>query len=67
METDCPYMAPEPFRGRRCDSSMIVYTATKAAEIKGLNVEELLEITKRNGMKMFNIMIFILIFVFGDN
>ncbi len=55
METDCPYMAPEPFRGRRCDSSMIVYTATKAAEIKGLNVEELLEITKRNGMKMFNI------------
>ena len=55
METDCPYMAPEPFRGRRCDSSMIAYTAAKAAEIKGIPVEELLEITCRNGMKMYDI------------
>ena len=55
METDCPYMAPEPFRGSRCDSSMIAYTAAKAAEIKGIPVEELLEITCRNGMKMYDI------------
>jgi TatD DNase family protein len=55
METDCPYMAPEPFRGRRCDSSMIAYTAAKAAEVKGLTTEELLEITCRNGKTMYGI------------
>lgn len=55
METDCPYMAPEPFRGKRCDSSMIPYTAAKAAEVKGVPVEELLDITCRNGMEMYGI------------
>ena len=55
METDCPYMAPEPFRGRRCDSSMIAYTAAKAAEIKGVSVQELIDITCRNGMTMYGI------------
>ena len=55
METDCPYMAPEPFRGRRSDSSMIAYTAAKAAEVKGIPVEELIDITCRNGMKMYGI------------
>lgn len=55
LETDCPYMAPVPFRGQRCDSSMIAYTAEKAAEIKGIPVDELLEITCRNGMALYNI------------
>lgn len=55
METDCPYMAPEPFRGKRCDSSMIPCTAAKAAEVKGVDVEELLDITCRNGMEMYGI------------
>ena len=55
METDCPYMAPEPFRGRRSDSSMIAFTAAKAAEIKGVPTEELIDITCRNGMKMYGI------------
>lgn len=55
METDCPYMAPDPFRGRRCDSSMIAYTAAKAAEIKGVSVQELIDITCRNGMTMYGI------------
>lgn len=54
METDCPYMSPEPYRGKRCDSSMIPYTAAKAAEVKGVSTEELLEITCRNGMKMYD-------------
>ena len=54
METDCPYMSPEPYRGKRCDSSMIPYTAAKAAEIKGVSTEELLEITCCNGMKMYD-------------
>lgn len=55
METDCPYMAPEPFRGKRSDSSMIAYTAAKAAEIKGVSVQELIDITCRNGMEMYGI------------
>ena len=32
LETDCPYMAPVPFRGKRCDSSMIIYAAQKIAD-----------------------------------
>lgn len=55
METDCPYMSPVPFRGKRCDSSMIAYTAEKASEIKGVPVQELLDITCRNGMELYRI------------
>lgn len=55
LETDAPYMTPEPFRGKRCDSSHIIYTARKIAEIKGVDVEELLEITKQNAIKVYNL------------
>ncbi|MDE5764679.1 MAG: TatD family hydrolase [Ruminococcus sp.] len=55
LETDCPYMSPVPFRGQRSDSSMIAYTAAKAAEIKGLDVQELLDITNENGKKLYSI------------
>lgn len=55
LETDCPYMAPVPHRGQRCDSSMIQFTAEKAAEIKGMSVQELLDITCRNGMEFYGI------------
>lgn len=55
LETDCPYMAPEPLRGRRCDSSMICYTAEKAAQIKGVSTQKLLDITCRNGMDFYHI------------
>ncbi|MDE5835105.1 MAG: TatD family hydrolase [Ruminococcus sp.] len=55
LETDCPYMSPVPFRGKRCDSSMIAYTAEKASEIKGLPMQELLDITCHNGMKLYRI------------
>ncbi|MDE6427263.1 MAG: TatD family hydrolase [Ruminococcus sp.] len=55
LETDCPYMSPEPFRGKRCESPMIEYTAAKAAEIKGIPVQELLDITCRNGMELYRI------------
>ncbi|MBQ8296910.1 MAG: TatD family hydrolase [Ruminococcus sp.] len=55
LETDCPYMAPVPYRGKRCDSSMIPFIAEKAAEIKGVAAQELLDITCRNGMEFFNI------------
>lgn len=55
LETDCPFMAPEPFRGQRCDSSMIAQTAAKAAEIKSMKVQEILDITCRNAHKFFDI------------
>lgn len=55
LETDCPYMAPVPFRGKRCDSSMIAYTAAAAAEIKGLDVQELIDITCENGKRFYRI------------
>ena len=53
LETDCPYMAPEPHRGERCDSSMIEFTAAKMAEIKGVSTEEMIEIANKNGRKLF--------------
>lgn len=55
LETDCPYMAPVPFRGKRCDSSMIAFTAEKAAEIKGVSVQEILDITCENGIRFYGI------------
>ena len=53
LETDAPYMTPVPFRGKRCDSSMIKYTAEKIAEIKGISVEFLLEQTRTNAESLF--------------
>ena len=55
LETDCPYMAPEPFRGRRCDSTMIPHMAAKVAEIRGLPVETVAKITRENAMTLFRI------------
>lgn len=55
FETDCPYMAPVPFRGKRCDSSMIQYTAEKAAGVKGMDTQELINIACENGKKLFGI------------
>ena len=40
IETDCPYMAPEPFRGRRCDPSLVPYVAKKIADLRGIPAEE---------------------------
>lgn len=55
LETDCPYMAPEPFRGKTCDSSMIRFTAQKAAELKGMDCAELLVRTRENAQRLFGI------------
>ena len=55
LETDAPYMTPVPFRGTRCNSSHIKYTAEKIAEIKKINVDEVLKITKENAFKIFNL------------
>lgn len=55
LETDCPYMAPEPMRKYTCDSSMIEYTAKKAAEIKGMDFMDILKITEENAKRIFGI------------
>lgn len=55
LETDCPYMAPEPYRGKTCDSSMIRFTAQKAAELKGMECDELLIRTRQNAERLFGI------------
>ncbi|HAN44797.1 MAG TPA: hydrolase TatD [Ruminococcaceae bacterium] len=56
IETDCPYMSPEPFRGRRCDSSLIEYTAGRLAEIKGLTPQQIIDHTCNNAKKLFGIL-----------
>ncbi len=55
LETDAPYMTPVPFRGQRCDSSHIAFTAKKIAEIKGIDVQELINISNENAKRLFNI------------
>jgi len=55
LETDCPYMAPEPFRGRRNDPGKLYRMAEKLAEIRGLSVEEIHAITVENGKRLYNI------------
>ncbi len=55
LETDCPYMAPVPFRGKRSDSGMVSSTALKAAEIMGMTVQSTLDITAQNAKTLFNI------------
>lgn len=55
LETDAPYMAPEPFRGKRCESSFLVHTAEKLAEVKGISLEELSRVTNENAWRLFGI------------
>ena len=55
LETDAPYLSPVPFRGKRNDSSNIIYTAQKIAEIKGVGVQELLDITSHNARELYGI------------
>lgn len=55
IETDCPYMAPVPHRGQRCDSSMIPLTAQVMADIKGVTAQQLLDATARNAKTLFGI------------
>ena len=55
IETDCPYMAPEPFRGKRCDSSMLHQVAQKIADELGKTKDEVLCQTYKNAATLFNI------------
>ena len=55
LETDCPYMAPEPFRGKRNDPGKLYRMAEKLAELRGLSVEEIHRITTENGKRLYGI------------
>ena len=55
FETDAPYMAPGPCRGQRCDSSMIAFTAERAAEIRGVDKSYILEKASENACRLFKI------------
>ena len=53
LETDCPYMAPEPFRGKRNDPSKLYRMAERLAEIRGLSLKEVERITAENGRRLY--------------
>ena len=55
IETDSPYLAPEPKRGTRNDSSNLIYILQKIAEVKNISVEEVAEITYKNAKDIFKI------------
>ncbi len=55
VETDSPFLAPTPFRGRKCEPAMVKMTALKLAEIKGLDFETLARHTSQNSAKLFGL------------
>lgn len=55
IETDCPYLAPEPFRGKRNHSGYVKYIAERLAQIKGLDIEKIAKATKTNAKNLFKI------------
>ena len=55
IETDCPFMSPEPFRGKRCDPTKVYRMAEKLAELRGISVEEAQAITFENGKRLYRI------------
>lgn len=55
LETDCPYMSPEPFRGRRNDPGRLHLVAERLAQLRGLSAEEIENITLENGKRLYRI------------
>lgn len=55
LETDCPYLAPVPFRGKRNQSSYISYVTEEIAQLKGVSVEEVIEQTEKNAREFYGI------------
>ena len=55
LETDCPYMSPEPFRGKRNDPGKLYRMAERLAELRGVTVEEIHTITTENGKRLYRI------------
>lgn len=55
VETDCPYMSPEPLRGRRNEPAHVFHIVAKVAALRGITVEEAEELTFQNGCRLFGI------------
>lgn len=55
LETDCPYLAPEPHRGKRNDSSYIPFIAERIGEVLGMSAQEVLDQTYQNAKKLYNV------------
>ncbi len=55
LETDCPYMTPVPLRGRRNNSALIIHTAEKIAELRGISAQEVIDRSRENAFRLFNI------------
>ena len=55
VETDCPYLSPQKWRGKRCEPAYVRSTAEKLAEIKGLTLEDIARITSLNAWRLFGI------------
>ncbi|GAB7387230.1 TatD family hydrolase [Bacillaceae bacterium] len=53
IETDCPYLAPEPYRGKRNEPGYVRYVAEKIAELRGITVEELGKVSSENACRLF--------------
>jgi TatD DNase family protein len=54
LETDCPYLAPEPYRGKRNNSLYLPYVVTEMARIKGISEQEVIDITEQNAKRVYN-------------
>lgn len=55
LETDAPYLAPVPLRGERCDSSMIVHTASTIAALRGMSTDEILHLAEQNARRLYRL------------
>lgn len=55
VETDSPYLAPVPFRGKKCEPAMVKLNATKLAEIRGMDLSEIAKLTTKNAKDLFQI------------
>jgi len=55
LETDCPYLTPIPFRGKRNEPAYVKYVAEKVAELRGISFEEVAEVTTKNARELFKI------------
>ena len=53
LETDCPYLAPEPNRGKRNSSLNLPYVAKEIAALRGITEEEVIEATRENALRLF--------------
>jgi len=55
IETDSPYMTPEPYRGQRNEPLLVQYVAARIAEIKGIKLEKVAEVTTNTARNLFRI------------